>query len=73
MQRIGLKGTSLLVTLAGFVAPERRVSVHDVATVLAVTQPRIHSELYSFQQKWFRCMCFVGDTLQGGLLRGHYI
>jgi hypothetical protein len=37
MQRNGLKETSLLVKLAGFVAPETCVSEHDVTTLLAVT------------------------------------
>jgi hypothetical protein len=36
VQRIVLKGTSLLVTLAGFVAPETCVSAHDVTMPLAV-------------------------------------
>jgi len=35
-KRTGLKGTSLLVTLAGLVAPETCVSVHDVSMPLAV-------------------------------------
>ena len=34
---IGLKRTSVLVTLAGFVAPERCVSEHDVTVPSAVT------------------------------------